>query len=455
MIALAVRGLTGYLFQLLPCAFFCLYPFYDDFREHKNKLFTAIGVTFSVMAFFFTRCYVLYITSDTGSYYNLELTLIFLLSVILLLILYLTMIRAEAAHKFFILTLILNYGFLMTEIISSVSSFLSEDYMYNTPVLILHLVFNAILFHPMLTILRNARNAFKSKISTEVWWSATMVPFIFFLGLLLFYEIPLTANVSYHHVLVLFGRAMEILMFFVCYVILRIINTVQHLTIERISLEKTVENYKAAASAAEQDREARHEFHHHIAALSILLQNQDYARAKAYLDKISQNIVQNPVHFYTHHLLLNSMLCEYEKHALDMNIHVQYTISVPNPFSMDDLDLCHFLSNLLDNALEANGHLPPKNRRLTLVIRQNGNFLYFLCKNPCDLSLLHATRNGFSTTKENARTHGYGITIMKRIAEKYNGVFQTDISNSTFTATANLCTPPEHGRNVDRIQQMQ
>lgn len=35
---------------------------------------------------------------------------------------------------------------------------------------------------------------------------------------------------------------------------------------------------------------------------------------------------------------------------------------------------------------------------------------------------------------------------MKRIAEKYNGVFRIDIQDAVFTVTANLCAAPHNAK---------
>ena len=443
------QGLCGYLFQLLPCTFFCLYPFYDNFRHARKRVLASMAGILSVMAAVFTYVFAaLYIPSGGDGRFRVALTLIFLLSVLFLLFVYLFLIRARAAHKFFVFTLVLNYGFLLTESVTWVGDFFpstADGYLYNTPYLFLHLIFNAILFYPMLTLLHRTRHMFQSPIISDVWRWISLIPFTFFLGLLLFYELPSNSGMSSDRILSLFARVMELLMLVACYVILHILDTVRRMTAERISLEAAVESYRSAAATAEKEREARHEFRHHLAALSILLQNKDYAGASDYLEKVSQTAIQTSPNRYTPHVLLNSMLSEYEKQAAAIGATVSYSISAPGPIQIDDLDLCQFLSNLMDNALEATFLLPPEKRRISLKIRQNGNFLCFLCENSCDTMRLRSADGSFSTTKREKSSHGYGIAIMRRIAEKYNGVLHIQAKNNTFITAVNLCmssTPP-------------
>ncbi len=442
MFSYVLHGFFGYLLQLLPCTFFCIYPFYNEFRYKKKNVLAAMGAVLAVMASLFAYIYAAKYQPDMRNGYRTALTLLFLLSVIFLLAVYLFGIDALGVHKFFIFALILNYGFLLTESVSFLGSMFGGAYLYDTPYLAFHVLLNALLFYPMQGLLRRARHAFQSQISTDIWMRVALMPFLFFLGLLLFDEIPKNMGISDHQVLNLFTKAIEFTMFVLYYIILSILNRIQRLASERISLETAVENYKFAAAAAEKDREARHEFHHHITALHILLSNQDYAGAESYLEKISQATARSTAYTYTPHILLNAMLSEYEKRFAASQTSSEYAISVSTSLMIEDLDLCQFLSNLLDNALEANSHLPPELRRVSLTIRQTGNFLFFSCENPYDPARLSPTENGFDTSKSDAYSHGYGISIMKRIAEKYNGIFRIRIQDGIFIATANICTPP-------------
>lgn len=363
------------------------------------------------------------------------MTLGFLLAV------YLFCLRAEMVHKLFVFTIVFIYGFLMTETVSYAGTRFHARYMYSTVVLICHVVLNGILFYPMLQLLSRARSAFRSNIDIGIWKKITLIPGLFVLWLLLFRELPYSAGVPADHVLNLFTKAMEILTLVICFAILSTLEAVQRLTKERILLKTAVENYRVMAKAADKEREARHEFRHHIAALSILLQNGDYEGAGSYLEKVSGIDIKADAGLYTPHALLNAMLSEYRKRAAEAEIRVDYVILVPGPLPMDDMELCQFVSNLLDNALEANQRMDIPKRWLSLTIRQTGNFLYFLCENPCDPEALSPVNNRYGTSKPDKTVHGYGISIMERIAEKYNGVFHTSVRDAVFSAAANLCLP--------------
>ena len=446
MLLAILHGLCGFYLQILPCSFFCLYPFYDSFRYPRKRVLTAMGAALGILSVIFTYFYAtqdIYANENTDSY--LLLNIIFLLTLEMLLGAYLFLIKAQIVHKLFFFILVANYGFLMTEAVSYTTEYIlnAAAYMYSDSALILHVLFNAILLYPMMDLLRHARKAFRSGIDSCIWKNLTLVLGIFFAGLLIFYEIPHSAGMDADHVLTLFSKAMELMLIFLCSIVLRTLELAQEQAAKRHALEAAVENYRLMAETTDKVREVRHEMNHHIAALSLLMRDQDYEGAENYLKKMALISSETSSGYYTQHMLLNSMLSEYKKQAEAKQVQVKYVILVPNLVAMEDMDLCQFLSNMLDNALEANSHLNAADKKLSLTIRQSGNFLYFLCENPCDPAHLHLMSNTPGTSKSDKRNHGYGIPIMERIAEKYNGTFRVSTQNGLFTAAANLCMPAE------------
>lgn len=435
MVSTILHGLCGFYLQLAPCSFFCLYPFLDSFRYSKRRVIGAICAVMIVMSVVFTCVYVA-MDIPSGTYNNfLPLNLIFLLTVGLLMAVYLACIRAAAIHMLYTVILVLNYGFLTSMLGDWIAP---VSYLYDTGFLLVSTLSTAVMFYPMLHIMRLARSAFDSRIDLSVWKWFALIPGLFFAAMLLCYHIPMSSGLSSENLLNIFIRAMCVLMLIICAISLRAVQTLHRQVDKQASLEIAVNHYKLVAEHTDKERELRHEFHHHMTALSILIQNRDYQGAENYLNKISQLDIDT-AEFYTPHILLNSMLSGYKKQAAAAGIRADYVIEVPNPISMEDLDLCQFLSNLLDNALEACSHLEAGARRLSLTLRQKGRFLYFCCENSCDPKWLHPASNGFKTTKSNEFSHGYGISIMKRIAEKYAGDFRTDVQNNVFTVTGYLC----------------
>ena len=86
--------------------------------------------------------------------------------------------------------------------------------------------------------------------------------------------------------------------------------------------------------------------------------------------------------------------------------------------NISDTDICRILVNMLDNAIEAN-EKEDKNKFIDLSIKENDGFIYLSTRNP------FSGENIGSTTKENKKDHGYGLSILNDFAQKYNGYTKT------------------------------
>ena len=91
--------------------------------------------------------------------------------------------------------------------------------------------------------------------------------------------------------------------------------------------------------------------------------------------------------------------------------------------SVAPLDLCSMFSNLLDNAIRACEELPEDKRIIDLSARNQGDYLLIRCDNP---ALEHPGNQPQGT--------GYGKKILRDIAERYHGEFQTSFADGVFTA---------------------
>lgn len=444
MILDILQCVCGFLLQLLPCAFFCLYPFQDNFRYPRKKVLIVFTGLLTVMTVLFAWVYIRLQVPTAGDVIKLPLEIIFLTTIALFLLLYKFCIDARTIRKLFIFVMVMNYGFF----VSWTTSYLIKlffrsykDYLYSPRTLLFQLLLNGILFCPMLDLMRYMKKALGSHISDKKWRNLTLLPAVFVLILLVFYELPYTTVMSASFILELFSKAMVILLFVFCYWTFQIIEQERVLAEEQAHLAALLENYRSTADSAEKVREARHEIMHHVTALSMLIKNKDYAGAENYLDKISHTTYAISAPPHTPHVLLNSMLSEYKKRAEAANIHVTYQIIVPAALSIEDADLCQLVANLLDNALEGCEHIEQNKRTLHLTIRQKGNFLFFSCENSCDPSRIKCVNGRLFSSKEGSdnKSHGFGIPIMERIAEKYNGVLRTSIKGEHFAVDINLC----------------
>lgn len=443
----------GFLLQLLPCSFYCLYPFWDSFRFPRKKVVSTVLFFLIILDVLFVWLG-LFPPASLKEEASLFCESVFYLSLLLLLGCYLFCIQGNRLYKLFTFFVVMNFGFFLTETVSLLCVLYDTIHIlpnvynriYTPRGLVFHILLNLILFYPMLQLMKYIKRIFQTPVPKELWKKFTLIPGGFMLFLGLFYRLPLMSHISNGIILELFTKSIEIFMLILYYQIFQILEQVQKKAEESSRMKAMVENYKNIALATEQLHEMRHEFNHHIQALSILMEQKNYTGVHEYLGRLGHFMDTIPSLSYTPHPLVNSILAQYRQKAESKGIHIRYHIILPHSPAIEDMDLCQLLTNLLDNALEASCHVEKEKRMISFTMKQNGNFLLFSCENTCDSSRI-ILQNGqlHSIKTSDGEIHGFGIPIMKRIADKYNGALTAYVSENHFKTTVNLCLT-DHGR---------
>ena len=97
------------------------------------------------------------------------------------------------------------------------------------------------------------------------------------------------------------------------------------------------------------------------------------------------------------------------------------------PFEAADMGV--LLSNLLDNAIEANrSYCGSKKIHVTALWKKSFLFSIRNTSNPVRIE-----NNTIQTTKPDPQLHGFGLSNVKLILEKYNGDFTMDYEAVSYT----------------------
>ncbi|MDO5346712.1 MAG: hypothetical protein Q4E91_13350 [Lachnospiraceae bacterium] len=305
---------AGFLLQILPCAFYCLYPFWDHSRFSRKRILVSAMILLALLDSLFVWLG-LFPPDALQPHAAFLSELAFYLSLAALLCIYLFFIRAAASHKLFVFFIVMNYGFFLTESVSLLCDafpfWYEADYIYSPHSILFHLFFNGMLLYPMLHLMRHIRQAFQRPVPKGLWKKLSLVPTGFVLLMCFSYRLPLYAGASEYITLQLAVKTMELFMLFLYYWIFRVIEQAQQQAEEHSRLEAMVDNYKTLAQTSGQLHEMHHEIMHHIHALSILMDNQDYGGGKELSGVRKSDGVPNPsrllyrppaVGFHTHRL---------------------------------------------------------------------------------------------------------------------------------------------------------
>lgn len=162
----------------------------------------------------------------------------------------------------------------------------------------------------------------------------------------------------------------------------------------------------------------KHDIKHLGQTMNILIQQREYDSLQMLFQEWNQQ-----VHFYEHVIktgnhyvdaLLNTKL----NYAQSKGIEVKFNI-VTGFEGIDNTDIINLLGNLLDNAIEANEY-ERESRCLELNIAGDMYSISMQVKNTIMDSVLKNVHYG-KTSKNNEKEHGYGLKIIQRIVNKYDG----------------------------------
>lgn len=140
---------------------------------------------------------------------------------------------------------------------------------------------------------------------------------------------------------------------------------------------------------------------------------------------ISSNIEQN----YSDNSILNSLLQSKLVSCNDNDIKV--TINAFMPSNYQNLDLFVIISNLIDNAIEAEAKLEHMQKEINIHIYTENNQIGVIIRNRIDSSVLNKNPN-FKTEKSDHKNHGIGLQSVRYYVEKNNGLIDFFEENGFF-----------------------
>lgn len=218
-----------------------------------------------------------------------------------------------------------------------------------------------------------------------------------------------------------------------------IINDKKNMAVIGERYRLAVSNYKMLLKAENETKRLRHEMSHHIKAISAFLSENKIDEANNYIASVSNNLNSLPALRYCKNLLVNSIVGACVEQAQAGEINIEYNINVNEKITMDNSDLSVLIENMLDNALEACRKIKSdREKYIRININQDDNFLFVGCVNSFDGKIIFDENGDIITSKDDSDNHGYGITAMKMVAEKYNSILKIESTENEFSVMTNL-----------------
>lgn len=163
----------------------------------------------------------------------------------------------------------------------------------------------------------------------------------------------------------------------------------------------------------------KHETKNKMSSIKKLILEKNTDEAVTLCDITLDNLKSTYTPVYTNNPVLNAIVnVELEKATsagIDFSVDISDTLS-----KLSSADTISLIGNLCDNAIEYLVTQPKELREMKLHIRSHLNFYIITCLNRISSSVLENNPE-LSTTKDDKNNHGKGISILRKIAESYNG----------------------------------
>ncbi len=176
-------------------------------------------------------------------------------------------------------------------------------------------------------------------------------------------------------------------------------------------------------------RSWKHDFQNHLDVLSTYLQNKKYAEMQNYLSQISAEIEPFMYLYTTGNDVADAVLSNKLFIANSKQIRINASVVLPEKLPISDVQLCSVLSNLLDNAIEAQEQASEP--FIDVSIRPERGMLYIKIENSSKGN--YNFNNKLLATTKKVKGHGIGLQQVKKIVKNVRGIIDIDPQPDTFT----------------------
>lgn len=197
-------------------------------------------------------------------------------------------------------------------------------------------------------------------------------------------------------------------------------------------------NYNGLNQYIEETKKIWHDIDKHYRVIGSMVAEGDYDELKSYLAAMGHDMKKVKSSYICDNKLVNAILTHKFADAESAGINVGFSGNLPEHLNIRDIDLCSLLVNMLDNAIEACKKLPcGKEKNMDIVLGMKNDFIYFSVSNP-SVEAPYIQDDKWLTSKEDKAKHGYGISILQKITQNYDGAFDIISSEGSFMVRAAL-----------------
>ena len=175
----------------------------------------------------------------------------------------------------------------------------------------------------------------------------------------------------------------------------------------------------------------RHDMKQRYVYVQMLLENNRYDALRQYYENIENFLITTRSVASSGNIFFDSILNYKAEIAARDKTEFRLDLEIPHDCETDSEEVSICLGNLIDNGMEAVRGLESERRWLSIKIRVQGYNLYIETRNPYDLPRVKKGGD-YITTKQDERSHGWGLQIIREIVERYHGEIEITEENQEF-----------------------
>lgn len=191
-------------------------------------------------------------------------------------------------------------------------------------------------------------------------------------------------------------------------------------------LQQQYAYYQDKQKDEERIRSIYHDMKNH---LLVLESSQGTEATRQMAQELRSQIADYENYIHTGNSFLDIIIKDKAEKAREKHIDFSAFIDFNGVDFIEPLDISTLFGNGIDNAIEACEKLPDEQRVILVKAGKVQGFVSILIENNCSDEM---KING-NTSKADKFLHGFGISNMKKAAEKYGGTCTTTQANGKFT----------------------